>query len=385
MDEIVPFLPLFAGFIPFFVLLGLYLELIFRYIRGWMNLQEAEYPDHHSGSTVTVLVPFKNEENHLPALTDRLKQQSYPPELLEYLFVDDHSTDRSAEIISSLNREDPRFMLVKNPGRGKKQALKKGLEAAKGTWILQTDADTLPGKRWIETMVRSAGGNSPLLVAGPVVMSIEEGWFDKMQALEYLSLSGATLGAYGAGSPTLCSAANLMYRASWIRRQNDPFREEIPGGDDVFLLHRVKKNHPDSILFINNPKALVTIQPQKSLKTFFRQRTRWSGKSIFFTDLQTWKQQLTVFFMNLSITVTLIAGFFNPFWFGGAAIAYLIKSIPDFLLIRLVAEKYQQTRLLRYFIPLQLIYPLYVSLSVIQGLILIIGYKLRSSGTRSWK
>ena len=42
---------------------------------------------------VTVIIPFRNEEERLPALVGDLIRQSYPDDQFEVIFVNDHSQD----------------------------------------------------------------------------------------------------------------------------------------------------------------------------------------------------------------------------------------------------------------------------------------------------
>ena len=51
---------------------------------------------------VSVVVPFRNEGDHLPGLLADLSRQTYPQELLEFILVDDHSVDDSANMVRAL-------------------------------------------------------------------------------------------------------------------------------------------------------------------------------------------------------------------------------------------------------------------------------------------
>lgn len=66
---------------------------------------------------ISVLVPVYNGEKFLPQLIDTLKNQTYKN--FEVIFVDDISTDNSAETILEIANQDNRFKYIKRTTKGK--------------------------------------------------------------------------------------------------------------------------------------------------------------------------------------------------------------------------------------------------------------------------
>ncbi len=88
-----------------FVLFVPYGLLIAWYQRAWKAIPD--YPPPAAGASsfstrISVLVPARNEAANIAACLDSLFQQSYPTSLYEVIVIDDHSTDRTREIIHSL-------------------------------------------------------------------------------------------------------------------------------------------------------------------------------------------------------------------------------------------------------------------------------------------
>jgi len=88
---------------------------------------------------LSVVIPARNEEETLPMVLRDLNQMI--PKLtgyeIEAIVVDDHSTDRTAELARSLGAR-----VVPNPlGSGKGMALRAGFEASSGEMIAMLDAD----------------------------------------------------------------------------------------------------------------------------------------------------------------------------------------------------------------------------------------------------
>jgi glycosyltransferase involved in cell wall biosynthesis len=99
-----------------------------------------------SGTTVSVIVPARNEEACLGTCLESLVAQTGAA--FEIIVVDDHSTDRTREIARSFARVQ---VIEAGPlpdgWTGKNNAVATGASHAQGEWLLFTDADTvhLPG------------------------------------------------------------------------------------------------------------------------------------------------------------------------------------------------------------------------------------------------
>lgn len=95
---------------------------------------------------ISIIVPARNESRILPQSLQSLLNLDYPD--FEIIVMDDHSEDNTFEIASSFSKADPRLSVLQSaelpPGwRGKTWALQQGIAAAKGSWLLLTDADVI--------------------------------------------------------------------------------------------------------------------------------------------------------------------------------------------------------------------------------------------------
>ncbi len=89
---------------------------------------------------VTVLLPVYNAEKYLAEAVESILTQTFRD--YELLIINDGSTDRSAEIIRSF--QDKRVRLVTNETNLKLIAtLNKGIELARGKYIVRMDADDI--------------------------------------------------------------------------------------------------------------------------------------------------------------------------------------------------------------------------------------------------
>lgn len=92
---------------------------------------------------ISVIVPFLNEEHNLPVLLERLcTTLDGQPEDYEILFVDDGSTDGSAEWATSVSNRDSRVRLLRlSRNFGHQIAITAGLDHADGDAAVIIDAD----------------------------------------------------------------------------------------------------------------------------------------------------------------------------------------------------------------------------------------------------
>lgn len=92
---------------------------------------------------VSIILPNYNEEANLKrgvleSLAKYLQKRTYP---WEVIISDDGSTDTSPDIIKKFVKTNKGFKFLQNPHAGKPYALRAGVKAAKGQFVLFTDMD----------------------------------------------------------------------------------------------------------------------------------------------------------------------------------------------------------------------------------------------------
>ena len=78
---------------------------------------------------LSLIIPVYNEEAHLEEVVDRLMKSPCPIER-EWIFVDDHSSDKSREILENLQKTHSFKVFHQNPNQGKGAALARGIREA---------------------------------------------------------------------------------------------------------------------------------------------------------------------------------------------------------------------------------------------------------------
>ena len=308
---------------------------------------------------ISVVVACRNEGKNLPFLLQNLSEQDYGHDLFEIIVVDDNSSDNTLAYASSFSGIK-NLRVIENAGSGKKQAIRTGIKASSGDIIITTDADCRMGKRWLSAIASFCSEKNPEMAICPVKMESNPGFFGYFQELEFLSLQGVTAGTATAGNPVMCNGANLAFARTTYNRNSDNLHDELLSGDDVFLLHSIRKDPGIKILWFESDKALVTTTAPQTVTAFLRQRARWISKAGAYKDTFTLLLAIVIFVTILLQISLFIAGFFDPVFFLVFLVAFVIKSIPDFLILRNRASRYRKSRLMKWFLPSQIVYPFYV-------------------------
>jgi len=102
---------------------------------------------------ISIIVPFKNTETFIAECIQSILNQSYTN--WEAIFIDDHSTDSSFEIVNAFANTDSRIKVNKNKGTGIIAALQQALSLSKGTYITRMDSDDLMTSNRLELMIAS--------------------------------------------------------------------------------------------------------------------------------------------------------------------------------------------------------------------------------------
>lgn len=92
---------------------------------------------------VTVLIPNYNEAGNVKrgVLTQVVSYLEKQPYSSEVIVSDDGSSDNSLSLIGKYALKHPLIRILKNPHAGKPYALRAGINAAKGEYVLLTDMD----------------------------------------------------------------------------------------------------------------------------------------------------------------------------------------------------------------------------------------------------
>jgi len=341
-----------------------YVLMILCFMIGWRrNKAHLASPSY----SVSVVIAIRNEQDNIKRLIQSLKNQDYDKELYDVIIIDDHSDDNSLDLLSNeqLNWPKLKLLSMNDDEYGKKKAILKGVGFSESEIIITTDADCFFSSNWIALMSASFSDKRINFVSGPVAFKDSSAIVNKIQDLEFLSLVGSGAGAIGVNRPIFCNGANMAYRREIFMQVNNYSKDNISSGDDVFLLHMVKKFYPGSIVFLKKYKAIVFTKPILNFKDFVNQRIRWTSKSTNYKDVDTILVSLLVLSVNLSLLLLLFLSPFDHVYLNAFTSLFLIKLMIDFVFFIPVLSFFKKQELIKWVLPAQILYPFYITLIVL--------------------
>ena len=360
-----------------FIILLLYVLLLIFVIVGVIRITQKSLSDDTTrGQKISIVIAVRNEEDNIEACLTSLIHQNYDKNNFEIILVDDHSTDSTFHKVEQFIQSTSIKISVHQLAHkySKKEALKEGVEKAQYPIIATTDADCILPTNWLSIISGNLKRETAMLL-GPVVFSNKQGFLGAFQFLDMCALQGITFGLCYYQHPILNNGANLAYFKEDYIRVGGYDGYTTPSGDDVFLLEKFRSNNKE-VSGIMNKEFIVVTRPEDSWQDFINQRLRWASKSIYY------KNKLLLFFSSLMLIQNFIIFFIyigmlfiEEIRFVGV-ILIISKWLIDFILLFLLSSFFKQRKKLLYFIPVQLVYPVYITTVAIASMF----YKFKWKG-----
>ncbi len=344
-------------------LITVYVGWQFRNLSLWTKTPDEPAVDAAAYPSIAVVVPYRNEANHLPALLDSLYGQDYPG-FFEIILVDDFSTD------GGLNNGFPAGRPVRNllladfpefltPSAHKKSALRLGIHHTNCDVVVTTDADC----QWPSIGLRRIGqvfANGAEVALGPVLVEPVNDLCTAFQALDLAAYQLFTRATVAAGTPALANGAHFAFTKQAFEAVGG-YRgvDHLPSGDDVLLLHKFVAAG-FGIGYVASPDAVVTTQPVTGWRNTWKQRLRWASKAGNYASLTLTIAQALAYLTSLTILSCLLLTFVRPLYGLLGLAIWGIKAAVDYLLLRSICKFYNRTELMRWYGPVQFLYPFYL-------------------------
>ena len=348
-----------------------YVYLLTGYMSSWNDIEEWSVPDDFFPTRfLSIIIPARNEAKDITACLRSISANNYPSDKFEIILIDDHSEDETSKIASLLEISNLTILKQEENRQGKKQALKLGLQKAKGELILTTDADCVYDERWLSTMVSFYESHQAKLVTGPIDFAKPKGLFQKFQALDLNGLMVITAAGIQTDKQFMANGANMLYSKNIFEEVNG-FRgnEHLASGDDMFLVHKVSELYPGDIHFVKSKTSVVSTLAETSLKSFLDQRKRWATKTTHYTDRRLLLVLSSVFLLCLTIVLNVfVFSFFNSLFLFIGLFQLFIKMILDYLFLSNVTTYFGTSSLMKMFFPANIMHLFYITYSGITGL-----------------
>jgi glycosyltransferase involved in cell wall biosynthesis len=220
---------------------------------------------------VSVILPIRNEEMFIEESLNSLLEQDYDTGHCEIIVIDDHSNDRSSEIVQRYVDRDLPIRLLANTKTGTASARNKALETSRGEIVVNFSAHATATNSFLNTLVTKLLGSGPS-IAGVGCRHETPSSDPLLSRIIGLALS-TYLGGLGStysqplSERYVTSTSFTAYRRE-IFKAIGTFDETLePMGEDLdFNLRLREKGY--RILF--TPDALVYHHKDRSLSRFIR-------------------------------------------------------------------------------------------------------------------
>lgn len=133
---------------------------------------------------VSIIITTKNEELHIENCLKSIFEQSYSQDKIEIIVVDNNSTDKTKEIIQTLELDKLYNFQLLNWGPERSAQRNFGVEKSAGVYFLYLDADMILNKNVIADCVKKIEANPKII--GLYISEIVTGkkFFSKMRRFE---------------------------------------------------------------------------------------------------------------------------------------------------------------------------------------------------------
>ena len=258
---------------------------------------------------ISVIVPVYNTEKYLRQCLDSLRVQAMND--IEFVLIDDGSTDGSGRILEEYASLDSRFRVVSQENRGFAGARNRGLEEATGEFIGFVDSDD-----WIDPQMYSTLWNEHLRQPDADIVQCA---FIHEYPDEKISLPAGNSpihnrlkrsGGLFAGAESLLlddgTIWNRIYRRSMLTENRIAFDPAMTFGEDVFfywtslissrkivaipqMFYHYRRNRPGSQVFSRDRRIFAYFKTMEGIERFVRDRGR--------TELAPWINHLKLSYL----------------------------------------------------------------------------------------
>ena len=221
---------------------------------------------------VSIVIPCRNEKDHIEAALRSIMAQKRPPGGFEVIVADGMSDDGTRDVLVRLSKEDSRLRIVDNAGQIVSTGLNAAIREAKGSIIIRMDAHTNYASDYVRRcaeVLKETGADN---VGGP--------WIARGRGKVGKAIAAAFQSAFACGGarghdPNYSGPVDTVYLGCWPREIFDRigmFDEElVRNQDDEFNLRLARKGGK----IWQSTKIKSWYYPRGSLQALLKQQMQY--------------------------------------------------------------------------------------------------------------
>ncbi len=297
-------------------------------------------PPREGTPFVSVIVPCRNEEAFIAKAVGAILENDWPSDRMEVLVVDGMSDDGTRGIVNEIGSRDGRVKLVDNPVLFAGGAMRVGVAAARGDYVVRVDAHAEIPPHYIRTGVDILERRPEIWAVGGPVDRVASGGEGRLVAAinSNIFATGNTPVRVGSAEGPVDAVLYPIWRREVFDRVGY-FDESLVRNQDDDFHYRVRR---EGGVIYQSQKMRAKYYVRGSVRQLLRQYNQYAfwklavakkhGRSL------DWKPLVPpAFFGTLGLTAA--GGFLTPYlWAAGGALAgaYLLC---DFVASAAVAVK----------------------------------------------
>jgi len=256
---------------------------------------------------ISVIVPCRNEKNHIRDFLDSVcRQELEPPWRIEVLIADGMSNDGTREILREYAGTCAQVRIIDNPGRITPTGLNAAIQAAGGSVIVRMDVHTTYARDYIRECIRALAESGADNVGGPWIAE-GKGVMGRAIAAAFRSpLCGGK-----AHDPGYQGEVDTVYLGCWPREVFDRVGLFDPGlvrnQDDEFNFRLRRQGGR----VWQTPRVRSCYTPRASLGALFRQYMQYGFWKVAVIRkhkaLAAWRHLLPAMFVSSILAGVLLA------------------------------------------------------------------------------
>ncbi|MDD7385267.1 MAG: glycosyltransferase [Actinomycetaceae bacterium] len=223
----------------------------------------------------TAVIAVHNAEQYLPALLTSIDAQTISRHSVEYIFVDDASTDASPHLVAQWALDKPWVHLYKlSANRGVAGARNLGYSRARGTWITSIDSDDVIDPHYFAEVARFINADElqqiDLISTRVMIVDHSTGIFKLSHPLDYRFAKGNRVVRLADDPTAIELRASSFMRTDVLRAAGLTFDPRVkPTFEDAHLVSRylLSCNDPVVALAASARYYYRKGQPEASLVT----------------------------------------------------------------------------------------------------------------------
>jgi glycosyltransferase involved in cell wall biosynthesis len=333
----------------------MYLIFIFIPIFGFLKSDTTIYSSKKkvNRNSVTLIIPFRNEQNRISKLLEAIQRQNDFSLINKVVFVDDHSTDNSVEIIKTwiLEQQHSFEIISLKSYYGKKRAIDLGVNYADSKFLMILDADISFNNSFFKNLGFLLKTECDLYL----FQVVENSGLFFSKIISYV-LSIITIGMANIKRPILSNGAALVFKKKSYLETN-PFSDNfhVSSGDDISILNSFKNNNR-LINTAMNSNLIVFTEGAETFRSLIKRSLRWSSKMKVFALTTT--NIVAFLFLLCNLLVWPLAIYAMVYSDTEFLLLLAIKFFADVIILTLASFNFKDYSLIKYSLPMFVFYPI---------------------------